>query len=49
VVLDVHDWPDDWEGLTDAQMVELLGRAQPPHDTSAITDSLPQRRRTDLP
>ena len=49
VVLDLHDWPDDWEGFTDAQMLELLSRAQPPHDSSAIADSLPQRRRTDLP
>lgn len=49
VVLDLDEWPDDWEQMTDGQLSELLGRAQPPHDESAITDSLPLRRRTDLP
>jgi hypothetical protein len=49
VVLDLEKWPDDWERQTDAQLAELLSRAQPPHDESAITDSLPLRRRTDLP
>ena len=49
LVLDLHEWPDDWDGFTEGQLVELLGRAQPPDDVSAITDSLPQRRRTDIP
>ena len=48
IVLDLEEWPDDWDRYTDAQLVQLLERAQPA-DTSAVADSLPLRRQTDIP
>jgi hypothetical protein len=48
LVLDLEDWPDDWDRLSSTQLNELLSRAQPA-DTQSIGDALPQRRRTDLP
>ena len=48
IVLDLEQWPDDWDRYTDAQLVELLERAQPA-DTSSVADSLPLRRQTDIP
>ena len=48
VVLDLAKWPDDWDRYPDEQLVQLLERAQPA-DASAVGDSLPLRRQTDLP
>ena len=48
IVLDLEDWPDDWDRYTDAQLAGLLDRAQPA-DTSSVADSLPLRRQTDIP
>ena len=48
IVLDLEQWPDDWDRYTDAQLVELLERAQPA-DTASVADSLPLRRQTDIP
>ena len=48
IVLDLEDWPDDWDRYTDAQLVSLLERAQPA-DSSSVADSLPLRRQTDIP
>ena len=48
IVLDLEDYPDDWDRYTDSQLTALLDRAQPV-DAEAIGDSLPLRRQTDLP
>ena len=48
IVLDLEEWPDDWDRYTDAQLAQLLERAQPA-DTSAVAESLPLRRQTDIP
>jgi hypothetical protein len=48
IVLDLADYPDDWDRYTDSQLTALLDRAQPV-DADAIGDSLPLRRQTDLP
>ena len=48
IVLDLEEWPDDWDRYTDAQLTRLLERAQPA-DTSSVADSLPLRRQTDIP
>ena len=48
IVLDLEDWPDDWDRYTDVQLARLLDRAQPA-DTSSVADSLPLRRQTDIP
>ena len=48
IVLDLEDWPDDWDRYTDSQLARLLERAQPA-DTSSVADSLPLRRQTDIP
>ncbi len=48
IVLDLEEWPDDWDRYTDAQLVRLLERAQPA-DSSSVADSLPVRRQTDIP
>ena len=48
IVLDLEDWPDDWDRYTDSQLARLLERAQPA-DTSSVADSLPMRRQTDIP
>ncbi len=48
IVMDLEEWPDDWDRYTDAQLARLLDRAQPA-DTSAVADSLPVRRQTDIP
>lgn len=34
VVLDLEQWPDDWDRYTPAQLVELARRARPPHADS---------------
>ncbi len=48
IVLDLEDWPDDWDRYTNAQFARLLDRAQPA-DSSAVAESLPLRRQTDIP
>ncbi len=48
IVLDLADWPDDWDRDTESQLMGLLDRAQPV-DPDDIGDSLPLRRQTDLP
>ena len=48
IVLDLEEWPDDWDRYTDPQLARLLERAQPA-DTASIADSLPLRRQTDIP
>ncbi len=48
IVLDLEDWPDDWDRYTDSQLMGLLDRAQPA-DYDAVGDSLPLRRQTDIP
>ena len=48
IVLDLEEWPDDWDRYSDAQLARLLERAQPA-DTSSVADSLPLRRQTDIP
>jgi hypothetical protein len=48
IVLDLQDYPDDWDRYTDSQLTGLLDRAQPV-DAESIGDSLPLRRQTDLP
>jgi hypothetical protein len=48
IVLDLDDWPDDWDRYTESQLMGLLDRAQPV-DAESIGDSLPLRRQTDLP
>ena len=48
LVLDLAEWPDDWDRLNARQLTELLMSAQPADD-DAVGDSLPLRRRTDLP
>jgi hypothetical protein len=48
IVLDLEDYPDDWDRYTDSQLTALLDRAQPV-DAESIGDSLPLRRQTDLP
>ena len=48
IVLDLEDWPDDWDRYTDGQLARLLERAQPA-DTSSIAESMPLRRQTDIP
>ena len=48
IVLDLDDWPDDWDRYTESQLMGLLDRAQPA-DAESIGDSLPLRRQTDLP
>ena len=48
IVLDLDDWPDDWDRYTDAQFARLLDRAQPA-DSASIAESLPLRRQTDIP
>ena len=48
IVLDLEEWPDDWDRYTDAQLARLLERAQPA-DTSSVADSIPLRRQTDIP
>ena len=48
IVLDLDDWPDDWDRYTESQLMGLLDRAQPV-DVESIGDSLPLRRQTDLP
>ncbi len=48
IVLDLEEWPDDWDRYTDTQLARLLDRAQPA-DTSSVAESLPLRRQTDIP
>ena len=48
IVLDLEDYPDDWDRQTDSQLMQLLDRAQPA-EADSIGDSLPLRRQTDLP
>jgi len=48
IVLDLAQYPDDWDRYTDSQLMGLLDRAQPADDES-VGDSLPLRRQTDLP
>lgn len=48
IVLDLEQWPDDWDRYTDSQLMGLLDRAQLATSES-IGDSLPLRRQTDLP
>jgi hypothetical protein len=48
IVMDLADWPDDWDRYTDSQLMGLLDRAQLADDDS-VSDSLPLRRQTDLP
>ena len=48
IVLDLEDWPDDWDRYTESQLMGLLDRAQPV-DVESIGASLPVRRQTDLP
>jgi hypothetical protein len=48
VVLDLEQWPDDWDRYTDSQLQGLLDRAQPA-DADSVGDSLPLRRQTDIP
>ena len=48
IVLDLEQWPDDWDRYTESQLMGLLDRAQPASPES-IGDSLPLRRQTDLP
>ena len=48
IVLDLEQYPDDWDRYTDSQLMGLLDRAQPADDES-VGDSLPLRRQTDLP
>lgn len=48
IVLDLEEWPDDWDRYSDAQLARLLDRAQPA-DSSSVADSLPLRRQTDIP
>src|SRR5688500_12428860 len=43
IVLDLADWPDDWDRYTDTQLARLLERAQLA-DTAAVAESLPLRR-----
>jgi hypothetical protein len=48
IVLDLEEWPDDWDRYTDSQLMGLLDRAQPA-DAESVGDSLPLRRQTDIP
>jgi hypothetical protein len=48
IALDLEQWPDDWDRYSDEQLNLLLERAQPA-EPSTIGDSLPVRRKTDLP
>ena len=48
IVLDLEEWPDDWDRYTDSQLTQLLDRAQPA-DPDSIADSVPIRRQTDIP
>ena len=48
IVLDLEEWPDDWDRYTDSQLMGLLDRAQPAENES-VGDSLPLRRQTDIP
>jgi hypothetical protein len=48
LVLDLTEWPDDWARQSDAQLIDLLRRAQPA-DPMSIRSAEPLWRESDLP